>query len=779
MKNKKEVKLTLTNIEQFLNILDPDAQHFHFQVFDDSGKSNVSPSTIVGTLKDKANILASKNADGAGVFVAIQPHPKDKPRKKEFTSEVRTFLIDLDGAPLDPVLETLKEVGLSPNMVVNTSMGKYHVYIKVSGCPLDQYRRVQKELAAMFGGDPAVSDLPRVARVPDFNHNKDPKNPFMVCLHSVGDSEPYQFKTIIDRLGIQLVGNRKTSSEKKPSAVLSGDEILEGSRNKDLFAIGRKLRGLGVPESEIKKAMDTANLERCCPMLDQDELDKTFESVLSYKPDPEPFGTISKEGEGEIAGVFRSSGLADLTIDSSPDVINKTLYTAVKLSAGMQGSSQLLLQDEVKKKLKAIGIKSPAPLVKQAFPPVKQEEHDDAEVIGFLQETEPYEGDVQGAELLNEIETNISRYVLIDKDSLSAISLWVMHAWCLDAFSLSPFLRIISPTKGCGKTTLLTLISEMLPKCLLSANITSASMFRLIDKFKASVGIDEADGAFKENYELISLVNSSYTRSTAQVPRCASETNEVELFSVWGAKVICGIGKLPPTTEDRSIVIHLKKKRNGEKVEKFRYDKLGAFGDLKSKLKRFSDDHIEALKEADDPKLPEQLGDRPADNWRQLILIANLVGEGWPDKARAAALTLNDSQEDEENLVHLLRDIRRIFNQEGEGVGELSSADLTAQLVGVEGSPWANSSGKYADVLTANKLAKMLAPLGIKSQKIRFDDKTLQGYKFPLFDDAFDRYLPKDDGSNDDIDWDYAFGDPYAFYDGEPIEVHFSAISAN
>jgi putative DNA primase/helicase len=253
----------------------------------------------------------------------------------------------------------------------------------------------------------------------------------------------------------------------------------------------------------------------------------------------------------------------------------------------------------------------------------------------------------------------------------------------------------------------------------------------------------------------------------------------VELFSVWGAKVICGIGKLPPTTEDRSIVIHLKKKKNIERVEKFRYDKLGAFGDLKSKLKRFADDHIEALREADDPMLPEQLGDRPADNWRQLILIADLVDGGWPDKARDAALTLNDSAEDEEKLVHLLRDIRRVFNQKDKDTRVISSSELIQQLMDIEGSPWDNLSGKYKDKITTNKLAQMLAPLGIKSKKCRFGESTLQGYEFVIFDDAFVRYLPKDDGSNDDIEWDYAFGDPYAIYDGEPYEVQFSIISAN
>ena len=70
----------------------------------------------------------------------------------------------------------------------------------------------------------------------------------------------------------------------------------------------------------------------------------------------------------------------------------------------------------------------------------------------------------------------------------------------------------------------------------------------------------------------------------------------------------------------------------------------------------------------------------------------------------------------------------------------------------------------------------MLVPLGIKPKKLRFGEYTLQGYTVSHFDDAFDRYLSKEDGSNEDIEWDYAFGDPYAFYDGEPQEVQFSIL---
>jgi hypothetical protein len=127
----------------------------------------------------------------------------------------------------------------------------------------------------------------------------------------------------------------------------------------------------------------------------------------------------------------------------------------------------------------------------------------------------------------------------------------------------------------------------------------------------------------------------------------------------------------------------------------------------------------------------------------------------------------------------LLREIRRIFNQQDEGATALSSAELTTQLMGIEGSPWTKLSGQYGDELTVNKLSKMLNPLGIKTKKYVVGKTPLGGYKFPDFGDAFDRYLPKDDESNDDIEWDYAFGDPYAIYDGESHEIQFSIIPIN
>ena len=111
---------------------------------------------------------------------------------------VRAVFVDLDGAPLAPVLEA----GLEPHVVVESSPGKFHVYWQVDDCPLDQFERVQRALARRFGGDPSVHDLPRVLRVPGFLHCKG--EPFR-CIRSTvsDDARLTALAEIVGALGLQ------------------------------------------------------------------------------------------------------------------------------------------------------------------------------------------------------------------------------------------------------------------------------------------------------------------------------------------------------------------------------------------------------------------------------------------------------------------------------------------------------------------------------------------------------------------------------------------------
>lgn len=125
------------------------------------------PHTRWGTFKEYSYALEQGNLKGHGVFFVVNECKGDK-RSAQNVTRIRAVCVDLDGAPLEPVLQG----PLEPHLIVETSPGRYHVYWLVEGVPLDLFRAIQKRLAEHYDGDPAVCDLSRLMRVPGFFHNK-------------------------------------------------------------------------------------------------------------------------------------------------------------------------------------------------------------------------------------------------------------------------------------------------------------------------------------------------------------------------------------------------------------------------------------------------------------------------------------------------------------------------------------------------------------------------------------------------------------------------------
>ena len=90
-----------------------------------------------------------------------------------------------------------------------------------------------------------------------------------------------------------------------------------------------------------------------------------------------------------------------------------------------------------------------------------------------------------------------------------------------------------------------------------------------------------------------------------------------------------GIGRLPETTESRSIRIEIKKKKSNETTRKFSVYELDEFEGTKQKCLRFAMDNIDLLKSVS-PKFPEGIEDRDGDNWRPLLGISEIAGKDWP-----------------------------------------------------------------------------------------------------------------------------------------------------
>jgi hypothetical protein len=138
--------------------------------------------------------------------------------------------------------------------------------------------------------------------------------------------------------------------------------------------------------------------------------------------------------------------------------------------------------------------------------------------------------------------------------------LWIIHTYLLDSFSISPRLAIGSPEKGCGKTTLLDVISRLVWRPLSTSNATVAAIFRIVELSCPTLLIDEADTFLPENEELRGILNSGHRRG-GSVIRTIGDDHEPRMFSTFCPCAIALIGKLPGTLADRSVSVELKRRR--------------------------------------------------------------------------------------------------------------------------------------------------------------------------------------------------------------------------
>jgi putative DNA primase/helicase len=354
-----------------------------------------------------------------------------------------------------------------------------------------------------------------------------------------------------------------------------------------------------------------------------------------------------------------------------------------------------------------------------------------------LPEPEPWHEPVNGAELLDALAASIRGHVVMPDYAADTAALWVMHTYLLDCFGISPRLAITSPEKGCGKTTLLDVLSRLVMRPLSTANATASAIFRIVEMQQPTLLIDEADTFLSENEELRGILNSGH-RHGGSVIRTVGEDFEPRAFSTYSACAIALIGKLPATLTDRSVPIDLRRRRPDEAIEGFRFDRTDPLDQLARQAARWAIDHADHVRSAD-PVMPAGVFNRAADNWRPLLAIADVGGGDWPARARWAVQSLAGAGDDDQSArVTILADIRAIFAERR--TDRLSSAELVEALVAIEGRPWAEWKANKA--ITANGLARLLAPFRIKPGTIRTGGGTPKGYQLAQFEDAFARYLP-------------------------------------
>lgn len=359
-----------------------------------------------------------------------------------------------------------------------------------------------------------------------------------------------------------------------------------------------------------------------------------------------------------------------------------------------------------------------------------------------VNDSSPYTGEVEGGVLLKELYDCIREYVVLDECYGVALTLWIVQTYCYKNFSYAPLLLINAPEKACGKSVALGMVAKLVPRPLECANITVASLFRVIESKHPTLLIDEADTFLEGKTELTGILNSGYeARGAVLRTEQVGDRFEVVAYKVFGPKALAGIAldrHLPDATLSRAIHVGMRRKVKGESVSRLRSFDSTRASNLRSRIMKFVSDKKEDLK-PNEIALPEELGDREQDNWDPLFSIAASAGDDWLSRAKQAALAIKGATEEPHSLSNnLLHDVREVLT--GFNADRIPTLHLLDLLTQDPDMGW--SSFNKGLPLAPRQLASNLKTYGIQPKTVRMSSSsTPKGYVIREFDDAFKRYL--------------------------------------
>ena len=363
------------------------------------------------------------------------------------------------------------------------------------------------------------------------------------------------------------------------------------------------------------------------------------------------------------------------------------------------------------------------------------------DVVAMFPDEELWDSAVDAATLLQELAEAFRRYAVLPPHADTALALWCMFTWFFNESHIAPLLVIRSPEKGCGKSTVMEILTRLVYRPLISSGMTSPVLFRVIEKHKPTVLIDEGDTFLNnDNLELHGVINCGCSKTAPWVWRCAGDDHDPKRFNVFCPKAIALIGHTRDTLHDRAVEVELRRKLPHEEIARLRHGDGAELDVLRRKLARLSADRIDDFSGMR-PVMPDVLPDRQMDNWEPLVKAAMLGGEEYELLAKQAAVALTNSKIENAPKsvgVELLTDIQQVF--QSRNTTRIRSVDLIKELCEGDDTAW----GTYnrGRPITPKQVSKRLSEFGIKAKSLRIAYYGVQKcFDVEWFADAFARYL--------------------------------------
>jgi hypothetical protein len=350
----------------------------------------------------------------------------------------------------------------------------------------------------------------------------------------------------------------------------------------------------------------------------------------------------------------------------------------------------------------------------------------------------------QGERMIAAAYNFLGRFVVYPSEAAQvAHALWIVHTHLMHIWESTPRLAFLSPEPASGKTRAMEVTELLVPNPVSAVNVSPAYLFRKVGAGEgATILFDEIDTVFgpkaKENEEIRGLLNAGHRRG-AVAGRCVvhGKTVMTEEIPAYAAVALAGLGWLPDTILTRSVILRMRRRHAGERVEPFRRRIHAQDGERVRSLIEVWTKGV--CSDITWPDLPPEIQDRDADVWEPLIFIADAIGGDWPKRAREAAVALiaAGKERDPSLGIRLLSDLRVIFGD----AHTMPTKSILRKLADIEEAPWGDIRGKPLD---ERGLARRLKEYGIRSKNLKIDEGVVaKGYSRADLSDAWERYLPR------------------------------------
>jgi hypothetical protein len=184
---------------------------------------------------------------------------------------------------------------------------------------------------------------------------------------------------------------------------------------------------------------------------------------------------------------------------------------------------------------------------------------------------------MDGLPMMTALHAFLGRFVAYPSEHAhDAHALWIVHTHLMDKWESTPRLAFLSAEPASGKTRGLEVTELLVPNPVSAVNVSPAYLFRKVGSDDGvTILFDEIDTVFgpkdKENEEIRGLLNAGHRRG-AVAGRCImnGKTVMTEEISAYAPVALAGLGWLPDTIMSRAIIIRMRRRHQGERVEPFR-----------------------------------------------------------------------------------------------------------------------------------------------------------------------------------------------------------------